>query len=155
MLCREHGRQLTEFAATLEGKVHVWGTVKETGVDDEGLYDFYNRFYTFPLYRDVTLAIYTAFGSRRIALTTWNPWRLWNGYQELKNRMTDQRIKGNYKGEGMIQGGVLVFDAAGTLRYAYEEDIGTPLEVEDIRAAINAVLDGDEPAADAAAKEEL
>ena len=123
----------------------MWGTVKEIGVDDEGLLEFYQDYFTFPLYRDVDRSIYAAFGSRKIALTTWNPLRLWKGYKEMGRRISGKQIEGNYKGEGMIQGGILVFDATGALRYAYEEDIGSPLELADIRAAVMSVLnDNDE-----------
>jgi hypothetical protein len=127
----------------------MWGTVKETGVDYEGLAEFTNSFFPHALFRDVDLALYTAFGSRKIGLTTWNPFRLWKGYKDMGNRLSEKKIEGNLIGEGMIQGGVLIFDATGTLRYAYEEEIGTPFEMEDIRAAVNDVLetDIDKPAA--------
>lgn len=141
VLCREHAQQLSELAAELAPKnVRFWGTVKEVGVDDEGLWEFHHTFFPFPLYRDVGLKLYSALGSRKIALTTWNPLRLWKDYKELGRRMTEKQIKGNLKGEGMIQGGILIFDATGKLRYALEEDIGNPLELADIRAAVNAVV---------------
>jgi AhpC/TSA antioxidant enzyme len=145
VLCREHGQQLTALAAEYNNNNNVvvafWGTVKETGVDDVGLYDFYHSYYTFPLFRDVELQLYTkAFGSRKIGLSTWNPLRLWRGYQEMGNRMTEKKIDGNLKGEGMIQGGVLVFGASGAIEYMYEENVGDPLEMDDIRAAVNVVL---------------
>jgi AhpC/TSA antioxidant enzyme len=146
VLCREHGQQLTALAAEYQTKhqeqeVSFWGTVKETGVDDVGLYEFYNSYYTFPLYRDVELQLYTkAFGSRKIALTTWNPLRLWRGYKEMGARLEQKKIDGNLKGEGMIQGGVLIFGASGKIEYMYEENVGEPLQVNDIRAAVNAML---------------
>lgn len=117
-----------------------WGTVKEVGVDDEGLLEFYQNFFTYPLYRDTELQIFKAFGSRKIGLTTWNPIRLWKGYKEMGKRLKDKQIEGNLIGEGMIMGGVLVFDARGELKYAYEEDIGEPFELADIRAAVTAVV---------------
>ena len=151
MLCREHGQQLLAelllaannekgAGADWQTQVALWGTVKEIGVDDEGLLEFYNDYYTVPLYRDVDRALYAAFGSRKIALTTWNPVQLWRGYRELGRRVAEKKISGNLKGEGLIQGGILIFDATGTLRYAYEEEIGTPLDLDDIRAAVRAVL---------------
>jgi hypothetical protein len=135
-----------EFAATASASsdasspVVLWGIVKETGVDDEGLYEFQKTYYPYPLYKDVEWAIYKAMGNRKIALTTWNPWKLWKGYKALSQRLKEQKIDGNLKGEGMIQGGILLFDAQGILRYAYEEEIGTPLDIKDIRAAYDALV---------------
>jgi hypothetical protein len=143
VLCREHGQQLhREFASSDASfsTVVLWGIVKETGVDDEGLYEFQKTYYPYPLYKDVDWAIYKAMGNRKIALTTWNPWKLWKGYKALSQRLKEQKIDGNLKGEGMIQGGILLFDAQGILRYAYEEEIGTPLDVTDIRAAYDALV---------------
>jgi hypothetical protein len=158
-LCREHGLQLTALAAEYNqqqpGGVAFWGTVKETCVDDVGLLEFYDSYFTFPLFRDVELQLYTALGSRKIGLKTWNPFRLYRGYKELGSRMSEKKIEGNLKGEGMIQGGVLVFGASGQIEYAYEEDVGEPLEMDDIRAAINAVLVKPQKSADASSTSSL
>ncbi|KAL7568201.1 hypothetical protein ACA910_004203 [Epithemia clementina (nom. ined.)] len=140
VLCREHGQQLSEFAAE-QGKgggptFGFWGIVKETGVDDVGLSEFYQQHYTFPLYRDVDKVTYQALGNRKISLPTWNPFRLWKGYRTLSQRLAQKQLQGNLVGEGMVQGGVFVFDAQGTLRYAYPEETGVPLELEDLKAAM-------------------
>jgi len=39
----------------------------------------------------------------------------------------------------MIQGGVLIFDQQGVLQYAYEEQVGQELELQDIAAAMEQV----------------
>jgi sensor domain CHASE-containing protein len=39
----------------------------------------------------------------------------------------------------MVQGGVLVFDKQGELRYAYNEETGTELNMEDVQDAIDSV----------------
>jgi hypothetical protein len=145
VLCREHGQQLQKEFASSDAVLNLWGIVKETGVDDEGLYEFQKTYYPFPLYKDVQWAIYNAMGNRKIALTTWNPWKLWKGYKAMSQRLKQQKIDGNLKGEGMIQGGILVFDASGILRYAYEEEIGTPLDMKDIRGAYDALVQEQQP----------
>ena len=57
----------------------------------------------------------------------------------MNSRLKEKSIEGNLVGEGMIQGGILVFDKEGKIQYAYEEAIGDELDVDDIVAAIKAV----------------
>jgi hypothetical protein len=142
VLCREHGQQLSELAAKEwnESTVSLIGIIKETGVDDAGLVEFHRDFFSYPLYLDAGRVLYQAFGSRRISLSTWNPWRLWKGFQALGERMKRKNIEGNLKGEGMIQGGILIFDRHGELQYAYEEDIGSELDMGTIQSAVKSIL---------------
>lgn len=117
----------------------MFGVVKEVGVDDEGLSEFYKDYFEFPLYKDDGLVFYNDFfGKRRIELTTYNPFKLFNGYKRIMKRMEDKKVKGNYVGDGIVQGGVVIFDKHGKARYAYEEHIGTELNMEDIVAALKA-----------------
>lgn len=118
----------------------VFGVVKETGVDDEGLADFYSKFFSFPLYRDENLTFYNDFfGKSKVALQTYNPLKLYRGYKRMTSRLSDKGLEGNYKGEGLIQGGIIIFDRAGKARYAYLEETGTPLPMDDIIVALDVV----------------
>lgn len=146
MLCREHGQQLTSLAAEYNNKevednkkqpLSVWGVVKETAVDDVGLTEFYTDSFKYPLYQDMKLGIYEAMGKRAIALKTWNPFTLYRGYVDMKKRLDDKKLDGNLKGDGLIQGGVLVLDSKGQIVYQYDEEIGNEFEVDDLRIAIN------------------
>jgi len=121
-------------------KFNMWGVVKETGVDDEGLSKFYNDYFTFPLFKDEGLVLYNEFfGKRKIALTTYNPFKLYRGYKEMTNRVNGKSLDGNMIGEGLIQGGIVIFDNKGNARYAYEEIIGDELVIDDIVAALEDV----------------
>mmetsp|Transcript_23868 Transcript_23868/g.34097 ORF Transcript_23868/g.34097 Transcript_23868/m.34097 type:complete len:137 (-) Transcript_23868:1558-1968(-) len=125
-------------------KFKLWGVVKETGVDDEGLSKFYNEYFTFPLFKDEGLVLYNDFfGRRKIGLTTYNPFKLYNGYKNMTNRLSGKGLDGNLTGEGMIQGGLIVFDKEGKARYAYEEIIGDELVIDDIVAALKDVANDD------------
>ena len=116
------------------------GLVKEVGVDDEGLSAFYNDHFTYPLYKDDGLVFYNDFfGKRKIKLTTYNPFRLYRGYKDMTNRLKEKELEGNMVGEGLVQGGVIIFDKNGKAVYAYEEEIGSELKMDDIVAALKAV----------------
>lgn len=118
----------------------MFGTVKEIGVDDEGLAAFYNDHFEFPLYKDDGLVLYNDFfGKRKLWFTTYNPFKLYSGYMELKNRLAQKKLEGNMLGEGMVQGGVILFDKNGKARYAYEEETGKELVIDDIVAALKAI----------------
>mmetsp|Transcript_17264 Transcript_17264/g.28243 ORF Transcript_17264/g.28243 Transcript_17264/m.28243 type:complete len:137 (-) Transcript_17264:150-560(-) len=125
----------------LMNKFKMWGVVKETGVDDEGLSKFYNDYFTFPLFKDEGLVLYNDFfGKRKVGLTTYNPFKLYKGYKEMTQRLNGKGLDGNMTGEGMIQGGLIIFDKEGNARYAYEEIIGDELEIDDIVAALEDVV---------------
>lgn len=42
-------------------------------------------------------------------------------------------------GEGLVQGGIVLFDTNGKVRYAYEEEIGTELNMEEIVESLKAL----------------
>ena len=88
-------------------KFKLFGTVK----DDEGLKEFYNEHFTYPLFKDDGLVFYNEFfGKRKIQLTTYNPIKLYKGYKDMTQRLKEKKLDGNYAGEGLIQGGIVIFD---------------------------------------------
>lgn len=119
--------------------VGLFGILKETNVDDKGLAEFYHDYFTFDIYRDDELAVYRALGNRKLKLNTWNPIRMWRGYREMTKRLKQKKISGNLKGEGIVQGGVLVFDKQGVVRFAYKEETGSELDMQDVQDAIDSV----------------
>mmetsp|Transcript_9403 Transcript_9403/g.17957 ORF Transcript_9403/g.17957 Transcript_9403/m.17957 type:complete len:87 (+) Transcript_9403:472-732(+) len=71
---------------------------------------------------------------------SWNPFKLYRGYKELTKRLKSKEdLEGNLVGEGMIKGGVFVLNPQGEVMYAYEENTGSPLVVEDIQAAMDSM----------------
>jgi len=140
-LCREDGKAISDLAAQaskpLEG-FGVFGVVKETGVDDEGLSSFKKEYFDFPLYRDDEYDFYGALGGRRVKMSSLFG-MLFSG-NSLRNRWKEKNITGaNMVGEGIKQGGVIVFGKDGKQRYAYEEITGTVVPTDDLVAAVNAV----------------
>jgi hypothetical protein len=121
---------------------HLFGIVKEVGVDDIGLLEFTTQYFqNLPIYYDATNAMYTAFGKRTIfQVQSWNPLAWYRSFHSIGTRIATQKITGNYKGEGIIQGGILIFDARGTIRYSINEEIGTPFDTEAIAVALRTIV---------------
>ena len=142
MFCREIGRQISELSAD-NPDFDVFGVVKETGVDDQGLTGFHNQYFDFPLYRDVNLATYAALGNKSILVDlSWNPFKLYRGMKKVSQRLKEKGIEGNMVGEGLKKGGVFILNSRGEIQAALEEATGTPVNVEELQAALDAVREG-------------
>lgn len=118
----------------------LFGIIKEVSVDDEGLLEFQNYF-PHPLYLDESQQFYEAIGKRYITtLRTWNPFRLYRGFKAMSARLQSKPdLAGNYKGEGLVQGGVIIFDKHGDPRAVYLEETGKEPPVGDILEALKAL----------------
>ena len=139
VLCFEQGAALSDLIAEFEdNQVGAWAVVKEV-VDPEGVLNLYQQYFRFPFFLDAKRALYTALGERRIKLLSKKILKL----SMLKKRCKEKGIEGNIlgKGEGMILGGVIVFDRRGNIRYAHQEQFSHELPVDEIRAAIRQVVD--------------
>ena len=129
--CREHALQLSEFAAK-DGRIALLATVKETGADDKDILDFYEKYFHHSIYKDPTWGIYKAMGARKISgLGLFKG--LMNSFHRYKQKKIDYSLG---KSDGWMQGGLLVFDKDGHLRYAYEENFGDELDLELLAAAV-------------------
>jgi hypothetical protein len=144
VLCREQGLTLLALAAhdtkPLDG-FGLFGVIKETGVDDVGLLEFALKFFTEPLYRDTGLLFYRALGDRKLSLTGMFWGMIWRRteFKALSQRLKDKEIEGNLKGEGIKQGGVIIFDKMGEPKFAYLEETGKDIVVADLVSAVQAV----------------
>ena len=118
----------------------IFAIVKETGIDDAGLAKFHKSYFPYPTFCDKSYSFYQALGDRKVSINfVFNPFSLFNFICEAYQRITSKGIQGNFKGEGLVQGGVIIFDKEGKPRYVYEEETGHDLPVKDILAAVNAV----------------
>lgn len=115
----------------------MMGVLKED-TDTEGIQTFQNNFYPFPLYVDQELQFYKALGNRK--LRSWNIFKMLTSYPGLKKRLASKSeggIAGNYKGEGLLQGGVLL--TSGTQQEVvlqYTEKTGNEVPVTEIESKV-------------------
>ena len=129
--CRESALQLSQFAAK-DGRIGLVATVKETGPDDQDIIDFYEQYFRHSIYKDPNWGIYKAMGSRKIS-----------GFGFIKGLVTSlhryKQKKIAYtmgQTDGWMQGGLLIFDKRGNLRYVYEENFGDEIDIELLTAAV-------------------
>jgi hypothetical protein len=126
------------YDSTLTG-FDIFGVVKETGVDDEGLSEFSHSYFgNFPLYCDKSYSFYSALGDRKL-LEFPSMWTLMTSFFDAWQRVTRKKIKWNTKGEGIVKGGIIVFDKRGKPRYAYQEEMGIDLPVQDLLSALESM----------------
>ena len=96
---------------------------------------------------DENLDFYRAFGDKKITdrfkfLYLLNPVKIvqfFLGARGTGKRLKSKNLEGNYKGEGLKTGGIIVFGKDGEPKYAYPEITGSPLETGDILAALKEV----------------
>lgn len=143
-MCREEGLDLSKLFTANQSSAFagfgLMGVVKETGVDDEGLAEFYADYFTHPLYRDDSNAMYDSLGGRRLKLTTYNPLKWISFMRGMSKRHKEKgNLEGNMKGEGIVQGGIVLFNAKGEPQFAYREETGDEIPTNEILAAAKSI----------------
>lgn len=109
-------------------------------MDDEGLVEFADKYFDFPLYCDKTFSFYQALGDRRIGLKEiLNPLALIGIICDSIKRVTEKSVDGNFYGEGTVQGGYIVFNNDGKAKCMYQEQTGVDVCVKDLVAALDVV----------------
>ena len=148
--CRDHGLQLSKLVSKMEAelnrhnnnpgtsstKINLVGIIKETGVDDDALYDFYTKYFQFPIYKDEKRDMYKFLGNRKIST-----WQLLMLQGKLNKRYAQKQIENiPFGGDIFTQGGILIFDAYKRLQYVYYERYGDELDTNAIGYAIQESL---------------
>ena len=66
------------YKEVLDG-FEIFGIIKEAGVDDDGLAEFHDKYFPYPLYCDKSYAFYHALGDRKVGFQLiWNPLSLFS-----------------------------------------------------------------------------
>jgi hypothetical protein len=115
----------------------MMGVLKEN-TDVEGVQIFQNKYFPFPLYVDKERQFYKELGNRKIYTQQWNIFKMLKSYSGVRNRLqTKGNIEGNLKGEGLVQGGVLLVSRAKGVVFQYAEKTGSEVPVDDIESIVN------------------
>jgi hypothetical protein len=135
--CREHGEQLSDLAKSED--IAMIGVVKGGIKAGDTLLNFYTNHFKYPIFEDEKWLIYRLMGHRLLS-----PMKIIKGVVSSRNRKrhAENNIHSQITSDdGRVQGGLLVFDRRGKLRYALDEDFGKPLDIEVLRTAIRAIRD--------------
>lgn len=117
--CREHAMQLVELAQS-DRRVHLMGIVKETGVADDVLLEFYQEYFgRHALYKDDKWKVYKAMGNKKLSLK-----QLILGFFRSQRRFREKNIQvpNMKKGDSWLQGGMMMFDRSGDFHFAYNTE---------------------------------
>jgi len=126
--------QLSELAAA-DSQVALVGAVKETGVADAELLKFYDLYFRHAIYKDDQWQVYKAMGGRKLSWI-----QLIAGSLRSEKRYKSKGIDNKkFGGDLHMQGGLLIFDKRGRLRYAYHEEYGYELDVDLVKQAITEI----------------
>lgn len=117
--------------------------VKEVDVDDEGLQEFHSKFFHYPLYLDDNLDVYKALGERKMGF--FGLMKLFSKgiFGSMSSRLKKKQIEGNLKGEGLLQGGLIIFDKGGKAIYSYQEITGDELPMEAVYTVVSSTKSKD------------
>ena len=67
---------------------------------------------------------------------------IWNN---VWNRIASKGIQWNVKGEGIVKGGIIVFDKTGKPKYAMPEQMGEDLKIKDLVLAMETMKQEEVP----------
>ena len=150
MFCREEALDFLSLFSTESMKGFTpFAVIKETiptkqCADDDclGVGAFARDYFTAAkenMIIDRKLTWYNALGNRKLyqqSLTTWNPFTFVSNLKETKARGTAKGVTdSNLKGEGLTQGGIIVFNKEGGVEFLYKEKTGFEIPKEEIVAA--------------------
>lgn len=114
------------------------GIVKDN-MDSDGIRIFQERYFPFPLYEDKRKIFYSKLGNRKIFQNIeWNFFKALNVMSRLRKRLRMKGdIAGNFRGEGLLQGGVVLFSRKDGVVYQHNECTGEEIPIEEIETQIN------------------
>jgi hypothetical protein len=129
--CKENGQILSKLL-TEYTNISCFGILKEINVDNDSLLNFYQDYFTYPLYVDKQWTIYKFLGDRKISYYTlliYTPFALYRYYKKSIPNVS-------FGGDIFTLGGLLFYDKNGILVTKYYEKYGEPFETTMLRSII-------------------
>ncbi|XP_060066477.1 prostamide/prostaglandin F synthase-like, partial [Ylistrum balloti] len=118
--CRLAARQISALKPQLDAiNVRLIGV----GLEELGLDDFVSgEFFTGDLYLDLKKQCYKDLGFKRLNFLSLFPAILSKVSRDAMNKAKKEKIDGNFKGDGMQNGGILIVAAGGKLLLSFKQD---------------------------------
>jgi hypothetical protein len=138
--CREHGLQLSALAK--EEDLAMIAVVKGESCLDENLLEFRKDYYRFPVYSDEKWMLYKHMGDKILGVSKILKALMGSASKRHAKKNIVTRV--TTKEDGRTQGGILILDQLGEVRYVYDENFGKELDIEAIRGAIQSIREGTE-----------
>lgn len=137
--CRDHGIQLSAMCAK-NPNVNLTGVIKSTSGINESIHEFYSDYFNFPLYKDEGWNLYNTIGNKKLSV-----YKLLSRAPGMEVHYAKKGIRNiPFGGDLFTQGGVLIFDRNGKLKFVYYETFGKPLDMEAIQWAIDEANEADD-----------
>lgn len=152
-MCREEALDVTSLLNEKDSfsRFKLLAVIKEVAPtkkcpDDEclGVSDFATKY--FPdgdVFHEPGGGFWEALGNRRVTqqkLSTYNPIKLYRGAKEIGRRQSAKGIEGNLAGEGIVQGGIVVFNGSGDVEYVYKEKTGYQIPRDEIVEVLDRIV---------------
>jgi hypothetical protein len=103
-----------------------------------------NYFQNRPLYLDEQRNFYELLGNRKLSISFASflkPWKLYADFKMLTARIKAKKIDGNFAGEGLVQGGIIVFGpGSDEIIYQYQEETGSEVPLDALEAGMLKLL---------------
>lgn len=159
-MCREEAVDVAKrFDSILEKNaglrnVPLIGIIKEVAptksveTDEKlGVNEFHVKYFNGrPLYLDEEKLFYRALGGRKLtdSFSFWallKPWELYSSFVKMGARLKEKKIDGNLAGEGLLQGGLMVFGPGeADAIYVYQEKTGSEIPLDELEASLLDIL---------------
>jgi AhpC/TSA antioxidant enzyme len=160
--CPEH---FSTDSSKKQPRFQIFGIIKDT-CDEEGIVEFQKDYFPFPLYVDPSMAFYQALGDRKLSLSqilsTKEAWKslLCSAYQsvfptkpsKLARRASSSSSSTSLEekkaaaassltvSDGMVLGGLVIFDHSGRPVAMYPEQPGPTLPLVDVLQTLQALM---------------
>jgi hypothetical protein len=119
-------------------------------VSDEklGVHEFQTKYFQGrPIYLDEARVFYEALGNRKLTdsfkfSALLKPWQLYSSFKQMGRRLAEKKVEGNMAGEGIIQGGIIVFGPGNEgIVYSYQEVTGNEVPLDEFAAGLSKLLE--------------
>lgn len=156
VLCREHAQSLikllqskdSKLSTSIQSKIQLIGIIKEIaplpGAETDeilGTSEFQNIYFNKnQLYYDETKQFYQLLGNNNLLWqkwSSWNPIQLYKDFKTMSKRLQEKNIEGNLKGDGFLQGGIVIVSPKKEVVYIHKEQTGYELPIGEIIQIIN------------------